>query len=146
MSCPYFYPVRTRAESHGSANAKLPLGDSWSGICRAIPDQSWQPDDATLRPLCNLGYARGSCNRFPEGDGPDAVRFTVSGHQNTAIHIYYVIERDHLPFAHGALEYTTSDGAFTRTPDVYAAEDAMVSRQAQAYVTSYLRRKLEQGA
>ena len=141
MSCPHFYPVQPRPESHGSANAALPLGDAWDGICRAVPDQPWQPDDATLQPLCNLGYARGACNRFPEGDGPDAVRFTVSRHQNTAIRIYYVIERDHLPFAHGALEYSAADGAFTRTPD-----DATVSRQAQAYVTSYLRRKLEQGA
>jgi hypothetical protein len=141
MSCPYFYPVQPRSQSHGPAHAALPLVDAWDGICRAVPGQTWQPDDATLQPLCNLGYARGACNRFPEGDGPDAVRFTVSRHQNTAIRIYYVIERDHLPFAHGAFEYSAVDGAFAHAP-----EDATVSRQAQAYVTSYLRRKLEQGA
>jgi hypothetical protein len=66
------------------------------------------------------------------------VRFTVSGHESEWIGIYYVVERDHHPFAHGRLEYSTSASAF-RTPP----ETATLARQAEAYVESYLRRKKE---
>jgi hypothetical protein len=87
---------------------------------------------------CNLGYARGECARFPAGEGPDAVRFTISGHESTAIRIYYVVERDHHPFAHGRLEYSPAAAGFVTPPETAALE-----RQAQAYVESYLRRKEE---
>jgi hypothetical protein len=87
---------------------------------------------------CNLGYARGECARFPEGDGPDAVRFTISSHHGAVIGICYVVERDHHPFAHGRLEYSTAAAIFATPP-----ETATLARQAQAYVESYLRRKKE---
>jgi hypothetical protein len=132
MSCPYFYPVEPRAST-----AILPLGDRWAGVCRAVPNLPWQPDEATLRRLCNLGYARGTCARFPSGEGPDAVRFTVSRDQGASLRIYYVLERDHHPFAHGPLDYSVAGGAFVNPP----AGETM-TRQAQAYVESYLRRKL----
>ena len=130
MSCPYFYPVKAR-----SGSATLPLGDSWSGFCRAIPDSAHSVSDG----CCNLGYARGNCVRFPAGDGPDAVRFTISRHESASLSIYYVIERDHHPFAHGALEYSFAAGSFTAAP-----EPETVARQAHAYVESYLRRMKEQ--
>jgi hypothetical protein len=132
MSCPYFYPVEPRAST-----AILPLGDRWAGVCRAVPDLPWQPDEAMLQRLCNLGYARGTCARFPSGDGPDAMRFTVSRDQGASLRIYYVLERDHHPFAHGPLDYSVASGAFVNPP----AGETM-SRQAQAYVESYLRRKV----
>jgi hypothetical protein len=140
MSCPYFDPVAPRFAGSGPETAMLPLGDAWTGICRATPDQPWQPDHATLGPLCNLGYARGTCARFPQGDGPDAVRFAVSSDvssdissdQDATIHLYYVIERDHHPFAHGPLEHTSA-GVQGAGP--------LLARQAQAYARSYLRRK-----
>jgi hypothetical protein len=132
MSCPYFDPVAPRVPGSGPESAMLPLGDAWTGICRATPDQPWQPDHATLGPLCNLGYARGTCARFPPGDGPDAVRFAVSGDRGATVDLYYVIERDHHPFAHGPLEHTSA-GVQGAGP--------LLARQAQAYVQSYLRRK-----
>ena len=112
----------------------LPLGESWSGFCRALPDDVHPVSDA----CCNLGYARGSCGRFPPGEGPDAVRFTVSSHETNGQRIYYVIERDHEPFAHGALDYGFAAASFM-TP----VEPETVARQAYAYVESYLRRKKE---
>jgi hypothetical protein len=132
MSCPYFDPVAPRVPGSGPESAMLPLGDAWTGICRATPEQPWQPDHATLGPLCNLGYARGTCARFPPGDGPDAVRFAVSGDHGATVDLYYVIERDHHPFAHGPLEHTSA-GVQGAGP--------LLARQAQAYVQSYLRRK-----
>lgn len=136
MACPYFYPVEARARA--GENSTLPLGDSWAGVCRAVPDRPWQPDEAVLRPLCNLGYARGNCARFPAQDGPDAIRFAVSGDDGACIRIYYVVERDHHPFAHGPLEYSRAAGGFATIP-----EDDNLTRQASAYVESYLRRKSE---
>jgi len=135
MACPYFYPVERRGRAAAAQDALLPLGDSWAGVCRAIPDLPSPPDEAILRPLCNLGYARGSCARFPNGEGPDAVRFTISRDDGPVIGIYYVVERDHHPFAHGRLEYSVATGVFDRRP---AGE--IVERQAQAYVESYRRR------
>jgi hypothetical protein len=132
MACPYFYPVEARAGS-----AMLPLGDWWQGSCQALPGES-QDAGGDCGTLCNLGYARGECGRFPTGDGPDAVRFTVSSHETTVIGIYYVLERDHHPFRHGRLEYSLAAAAFVTPP-----ETTTLARQAQAYVESYLRRKKE---
>lgn len=134
MACPYFFPVERRSCATDIRDAMLPLGDSWAGLCRATPDRP-TPDDAVLRPLCNLGYARGNCARFPAGDGPDAVRFTISRDAGDSIGIYYVVERDHHPFAHGRLDYSTASATLSDAPgDVLA-------RQAAAYVESYRRRK-----
>ena len=112
----------------------LPLGESWSGFCRALPNQAHPVRDA----CCNLGYARGNCVRFPAGDGPDAVRFTISRHEAAGLHIYYVIERNHQPFAHGAREYSFAARALTAP-----LEPETLARQAHAYVESYLRRRKE---
>jgi hypothetical protein len=135
MSCPYFYPSAPRSSPSDPQAAMLPLGDDWAGACRAAPDP-WQPDAATLRPLCNLGYARGACSRFPDDDGPDAIRFTVSGDDGATLRLYYVVERNHHPFAHGPLAWSRAIAAFAEPP-----ESAPLRRQAQAYIESYLRRK-----
>jgi hypothetical protein len=115
----------------------LPLGDLWSGECRAIADQPWTPDDARLHKLCNLGYARGNCDRFPGKDSPDAVRFTIAGDSGSLVSLFYVIERDHHPFAHGSLEYSAAKQALLDG----GAAGASLTRQAEAYAGTYLRRK-----
>jgi hypothetical protein len=48
------------------------------------------------------------------------------------------MEKDHLPFAHGPLEYSRAEARFR-----IAHPDACVSQQARAYVGSYLHRKGE---
>ncbi|MCX6626067.1 MAG: hypothetical protein NTW28_00360 [Candidatus Solibacter sp.] len=133
MACPYFYPVEARAGS-----AMLPLGDWWKGVCHAVPGTPEEAGGSGCDTTCNLGYARGESTRFPEGEGPDAVRFTISSHEVAAIGIYYVVERDHHPYAHGRLEYSLSAGALATT-----LETATLARQAEAYVESYLRRQRE---
>jgi hypothetical protein len=134
MCCPYFHPLEPQARGAGPEAAALPLGDRWSGVCRAAPD-AWEPDDATLR-FCNLGYARSGCARFPQADGPDAVRFTMRGDDGLRLRIYYVVERDHHPWAHGALEYSPADGRLAEAP----AGDNL-RHQAESYARSYLRRR-----
>lgn len=115
----------------------LPLGDLWTGRCVA-GDQPFTPDDPTLHRLCNLGYARGACRDFPNAlETPDAVRFTISGQSGDVVQLYYVIERDHRPFAHGRLDYSVAQ--HTLCPG--SAPGASLARQAEAYADSYLRRK-----
>ena len=136
MSCPYFYPSAPRSLPSDPKAAMLPLGGDWAGICRTAPEHNWQPDAAMLRPLCNLGYARGVCDRFPDDEGPDAVRFTISSDDGATLRLYYVVERNHHPFAHGALTWPYAIAAFAEPP-----ESLTLHRQACAYVESYLRRK-----
>jgi hypothetical protein len=116
----------------------LPLGDWWKGDCQAAPGAPEEAGGTGCETACNLGYGRGACARFPEGPGPDAVRFTISSHESGAIRIYWVAERDHYPFAEGRLEYWPAANAFASPP-----ETALLGRQAQAYVESYLRRQKE---
>jgi len=138
MSCPYFEPVEPLPYAAASRRAMLPLGDAWAGTCRAVPDQPTHPDDSLLDPFCNLGYARGHCARFPADCGPDAVRFTLVSDDRASLRLYYVLERDHRPFAHGPLEFSVAQGDLI-TP----AEGGLTSRQARAYAVSYLRRRSE---
>jgi hypothetical protein len=141
MACPYFDPVRPRTIAIGAPGAMLPLGNHWVGLCRATTGQVWEPDQASLATLCNLGYARDSCPRFPadEGDrGPDAVRFTISRDDGRSVEVCYVVERDHHPFAHGGLEFSRAVATFIAPPPAET-----LHHQALAYITSYLRRKAE---
>ena len=116
----------------------LPLGDWWKGVCHAVPGAPEEAGETGCDTACNLGYARGACGRFPESPGPDAVRFTISSHESGVIGIYYAVERDHHPFAQGRLEYSLAANAWVTPP-----ETALLARQAEAYVESYLRRKKE---
>jgi hypothetical protein len=117
----------------------LPLGGAWSGLCRAIPSEPWEPEPADVERRCNLGYARGVCSRFPDDGGPDAIRFTVSRDDGAVLRLYYVAERDHHPFAHGTLEYARA--AAVAPPHATCGET--LDAQARAYAASYLRRKSE---
>jgi hypothetical protein len=142
MACPYFEPLRPRSRAPGAGQtAMLPLGDAWSGACRAGPPDAEPPGEHDLHPACNLGYARGRCARFPHRDGPDAVRFSVSADDGGLIRLRYALESDHHPFAHGRLEYSREHGSFAAAP-----ETPVLLRQAAAYVESYLRRKQEADA
>jgi hypothetical protein len=139
MACPYFYPVERHVGDLVPPSAILPLGDAWSGVCRAGAGPPQRPAEAQLRPLCYFGYARGRCDRFPPDDaGPDAVRFTIANDDGASLGIYYVQERDHHPFAYGPLQYSLVGHSFLQQPS-----DETLARQAEAYTESYLRRKSE---
>jgi hypothetical protein len=53
-----------------------------------------------------------------------------------SLRIYYVLEHDHQPFAHGPLEFVIAKGSLSGEP---AGE--LTARQASAYAASYLRTK-----
>jgi hypothetical protein len=73
-------------------------------------------------------------------DVADAVRFCISHDHDGLIRIYWVMEKDHLPFAHGPLEYSRAKSGF-----LAAHPDVRVTQQARAYISSYLRRIEDSG-
>ena len=90
---------------------------------------------------CNMGYARGECDRFAGESGPDAVRFVLRNDDGRAVRIDYTMERAHLPWAHGSV-------TFHRAGRKWSGLDAgTVSRaQAEAYLRSYLEWKESESA
>jgi hypothetical protein len=133
MACPYFHPASNEVTHMPGWH---PLGDAYRGTCQANPQEPFVPDEATLRHLCNLGYAGGTCARFPRDTAVDAVRFTVTCDVDGSIGLAYVAEKNHLPQSHGVLQYSRATGAFTSP-----GADAVILRLADAYLASYLRRK-----
>ena len=77
MACPYFYPVARFEASSWAVPPRLPLGDAYTGECRA-PGAPSAPDENRMREICNVGYGRGCCDRFPESANADGVRFHVA--------------------------------------------------------------------
>jgi hypothetical protein len=118
------------------ATTRMPLGDTWSGTCRADAASPFTPDENALSHLCNMGYARRTCAHFPDNPGCDAVRFLIVSDRDQTIEIAYAMERDHHPEAHGTLAYSRVQNLFTGD-----AANPRLEHQARAYVMSYLRRR-----
>jgi hypothetical protein len=75
------------------------------------------------------------------GDGADAVRFSMAKDQEGIIGIYWVVEKDH----HAVRARPARILACEQPASCAAHTDARVARQAQAYISSYLRRKEDLG-
>ncbi|MCS7315311.1 MAG: hypothetical protein RMI94_08865 [Bryobacterales bacterium] len=138
MACPYFYPVERFSDQAWPRAPRLPLGDPYLGLCCVDPLREHRPDEETLRELCNRGYPRNRCPRFPPSDGPDMVRFAVTRDSEGLLRISYVIEKNGSPMEHGEIEYEVAARRFRAN-----LAGGMLERQAQAYAESYLRRKAE---
>ncbi len=135
MCCPFFSPRQRRAAGGSDASALLPLGDAWTGVCLAQPGNAAEPGDARLS-LCNLGYARGICERFPAATAADAVRFAIASDDGHSLEIHFAMERGHHPRDHGRIVYRIAEGTFE--PPL---QEAAFASQARACAASYLRRK-----
>jgi hypothetical protein len=133
VACPYFYPLSRFESSTWVVPPRLPLGDPFSGECRAEASP-FQPEETQVRQVCNLGYGRGCCERFPDSSTADAVRFHVSKHTSKLIRIQYIFEKDCWPKEHGVLEW--ANAAVSSGP-----ENEVLRRQAAAFLESYLRRR-----
>ena len=135
MACPFFYPVERLTGVEWSIPPRTPLGDAYSGECRA-GSEPFQPEETRLRETCNFGYGRGHCERFSPSSPSDAVRFHIAADSGDSIRIQYVREKDCWPQETGVLDCS----AGTRT---LAAEmdDKIIERQALAFLESYLRRR-----
>jgi hypothetical protein len=136
MACPYFYPTARFETSTWAVPPRLPLGDPYSGECRAS-EAVFQPEEKLARETCNPGYGASACERFPKSAEADAVRFHVAADQGELIRIQYVFEKECWPLEHGVLEYS---GA---AHDVSGeSKSEILRKQAAAFLESYLRRKI----
>ena len=133
MACPYFYPVARFESSPWTVPPRLPLGDAFSGVCRAPGAE--QPDESLMRQVCNSGYGRQACSQFPAGAAADAIRFHVAQDAGKLIQIQFVLEKDCWPAERGTFEYQVTCG-FAGAP-----ADPTLCRQAEVYIQSYLRRR-----
>ena len=132
MACPFFYPT-TRLENTGwVVPPRLPLGDAFAGECRAGAN-AIQPDEAHARQICNTGYGRGCCERFPHDAAVDAVRFHVARDTGERILIQYVFEKDCWPIENGQLEFAAAPDEIRGSPET------ILRGQAAAFLESYLR-------
>jgi hypothetical protein len=116
---------------------RLPLGDAYAGACHAHPAAIFEPPEARQRELCNCGYARGRCDRFPGDSAADAVRFSITNDQDGRVRLVYVVEKEHAPAGHGTLEYILTEARLEG-----ANTSDLLSRQALAFLESYLRRRM----
>jgi hypothetical protein len=113
----------------------LPLGDAYTGECLASANP-FQPDEQQMREVCNLGYGRGRCDRFPEQSPSDAIRFHIARDEGELLSIQYVREKDCWPQSHGVFECSSSNATLENAP-----ADDLLRQQASAFVQSYLRRR-----
>ena len=134
MACPYFYPVARLETNRWAVPPRLPLGDAYSGECRA-EEASFQPDETMLQQCCNLGYGRGRCQHFPNCAEADAVRFHVAGETEAWIRIQYIVEKDCWPVLYGTTVFSIVTREFSA-----ALPDEILRRQASAFIESYRRR------
>ena len=81
----------------------------------------------TLRECCNIGYARGVCERAAQSDS-DAFRFAIKANRKGVVEVAWSSERNHHPVAVGTLVVDNT------TPD-----DEPLTRQAHIFAMSYLR-------
>ena len=141
MACPFFMPVSRLDEGNWVHAPRLPLGDFYRGVCRSQASESFDPPESSQRDLCNYGYARGRCERFPADSPGDAVRFSVItdegvGDEGGRLRLVYIVEKDHAPADHGTVESRTE-----QIQSLSLRENDVMSGQARAFLESYLRRK-----
>lgn len=129
MACPFFEPRTKFGEGPWDPAPRLPLGEAWGGVCVSPGSTSQEPDESKQREICNTGYARGRCPRFPSNAEADAVRFSAVQDGEGVLRIVYVLEKDHAPLRHGLLIY--SEGKFIGDP----LENPLLE-QAHAFVSA----------
>jgi hypothetical protein len=115
---------------------RFPLGDPFGGACHARPAEVVEPPESRQRELCNCGYARGRCDRFPSDSAGDAVRFSITDETPSRLSVVYVVEKDHAPVEFGTLEYAVAD-AHLDGPVI----SEILAQQARAFLESYLGRQ-----
>ena len=145
MACPYFRPRGPLPWSKWPGKLRPPLGDLYGGECR-VRGEPFSPSEQLLVNCCNMGYVGAECSRFPSGEGPEAVRFGVTGDDGRTVEIAYVVERGHLPIRHGKLRYCRDSSTWSGlNADILNVDglnaETLLVRQAEACLASYLRSK-----
>jgi hypothetical protein len=111
---------------------RWPLGGAYAGVCQACPEDPFEPPAERQETLCNGGYARGICERFPPSAPFDAVRFSVLEETEGSPRFVWILEREHAPAQFGAFEYDTT----LKRPSAQGLPDGF-DRQAELFVLSH---------
>jgi len=127
-------PVSPFEMGEGLHAPRMPLGDAYRGTCHADDDVVIEPAESDQREMCNCGYARGRCSRFPAGAANigDAVRFSVTHDADGVVRLIWIVESAHSPNAFGSLEYSIPRA------ELAGSAEALVIAQARVFVDSYL--------
>jgi hypothetical protein len=130
VACPFFWPVERHEAELWAHRQRLPLGDGFTGECRAPSCAGRKPGDDELKECCNLGYAT-ACPHLPKERAADAVHFSASG--EGTVRVNYVMVKDQAPGEHGMLEFDTTTRQWRN-----AHSDLNVQRMAECYVNAWL--------
>jgi hypothetical protein len=131
VACPFFEPIEPLGREQWLHAPRFPLGECYRGLCRAA-SEPFEPPESAQDELCNCGYARGRCDRFPL-ESADAVRFSVASEDDERLRIIYIFERRHAPETHGVIEYSKALARLESELDQHLFALAI------AFVRSYLR-------
>jgi len=135
VACPYFLPEGKLETGPGTHAPRLPLGAAFQGVCLAQPGEPHTPPEQHQQELCNCGYARGRCERFPVDSAADAVRFSVIEDTRAGLRLVYIFEKDHAPSEFGPIEFSIADHEFC-----IPAPNPIVARQVTVFIEAYLAR------
>jgi hypothetical protein len=135
VACPYFMPTERSIEGAWIHPARLPLGSGWEGHCTAPGHEGVTPEPERLQQECSMGYAS-SCPRLPADRASDAVRFSVASENEARVLVTYACERNHLPAAHGNLEFRLHDRQCANSHS-----DPRIQKMAECFLESWLRKK-----
>ena len=122
MACPFFEPTEVIDTGPWLHRPRLPLGETYAGVCHACVTEKKDPAELDL---CNHGYARAECQHFPADRKADAVRFSIT--QEEPLRLVYILEKDHAPLEYGVIEAARE------------APGPVLAAQARAFLASYAR-------
>jgi len=131
VACPFFMPEAVIAQDDWLHAPRLPLGGLYGGVCCA-GGEPFDPPESSRNEICNCGYARGRCDRFP-AEAADAVRFSAVSDAPGLLKLVYILEKDYAPAEFGMLEYSLAEARFLSEPA------SLLAAQAKAFAQSYLR-------
>lgn len=128
MSCQFFEPLAPVLDPQ-FRNGRLPLIQEHEGMCHA-----GGADTFANGPVCNHGYARGNCERFPKEEPSIALRYSVLRCDGRELEVLCIAEENHVPVRSRRLHFS---------PDLNRLSemdlDACLAAQAIAFSRSYLR-------
>jgi hypothetical protein len=141
MACPFFEP-REVASTRQRQSVRLPLLDEYAGVCRASAAPA-RPAEATLAKGCNQGYPR-SCENYPGGLVPAAMRYTVTGESDGMLAVTWVEEQTHAPVRWGTTRFDITQMRVVDTMPADAMPSTVIAAQLLAFCRSYLTRSTQQ--
>ena len=124
-------PIGRSSEGAWTHPGRLPLGSGWVGHCTAPGHEGVIPEPDRLQQDCTLGYAS-NCTYLPAQREADAIRFAVSSESETHVMVTYACERNHLPAAHGNLEYRIHDARWASLHP-----DPRIQKMAECFLESW---------